>query len=647
MDSARRGELLGLMRKYQGVIKEAAFFTSFTHPPLPLAEIARRSKMLGEIMPVFRELGLSAGINHLSTIGHLDENLDNSLDEPWQKITDVNGIAAKGSYCPLDGRFRDYVREAYRSVAEARPDFIWIDDDVRLGHHPPAQFSCFCDLCLGRFAEETGREWTRESVAAAFNYTDVKLSRPLRVQWIEHNRRIINGLLTLIRSAVDEIDAQMPLGFMCCDMVYEGLDFAKWSGTLAGSNKVAVKWRPGGGFYTDARPLELLEKAHNMGRISAAIPNTDGDIQYEHENFPYQKLKKSGTIFAVESFAALAAGCTGVALNLMGISSDPFDEYLPYFDRIGGAKPLMDRLVATAGRSGPEGIWPAMTPDGFADFNAGRQWNGPGAVDPMKCVTELAEIGLPPAYSRAGAAIHLLTGAAVLGFDRGELEKLLSESVILDGPALEYLRQAGVEELAGFEVAGTRERDTIERFTGDALNGAFAGWWRDCRPSFWASESFELRPLHAESRVLAELIDFNGRVSGPVMGVHENRLGGRIAVVGYYPWKALQTLAKTNQMKNLCRWLSREQLAAYVSSFHKIALWCRRDSGGRLVVPFINASLDAVSDARMHVRADHPFLLMRLDGGEETVEVVARDNDYQVLNLPALGPWEMCLLLPE
>ena len=87
----RRRELLRLLRDYRGVIDEVALFTGVTHPPRPLAEVRRLADKLGRVLPEFAALGLSCGINHLATIGHLDEDLDHSLNEPWQRMVDVGG----------------------------------------------------------------------------------------------------------------------------------------------------------------------------------------------------------------------------------------------------------------------------------------------------------------------------------------------------------------------------------------------------------------------------------------------------------------------------------------------------------------------------------------------------------------------------
>jgi len=639
MHAERRTELLKLLRQRRDTIEEVCFFTSFTHSVLPYATLKQRAELLKAVIPEFKKIGLRTGINHLCTFGHLDENIENSLNEPWQKMTDVKGTTARGSYCPLDRRFQAFTRQCYQALAESGPDFIWIDDDVRMGHHPPAESSCFCDLCLARFSEETGQTWTRERAARVIHGKEPEFSREVRAQWAAHNRRIFNDVFTLIRNAIDTVNPNLVLGYMPTNQLYETMDYPGWGRILAGARQLPVKWRPGGGFYTDERPLDALRKAHAVGRTAAAIPTGDTDIQQEHENFPYQKLKKSETIFIAETAMAMAAGCTGVALNLMGISPDPFGEYLPYFDRVREVRPFFDRLAAAVGRRPPEGIWPA--------FTAGKTWAA-GNADTLSCLTELAEIGLPPAYSQGGAKIHLLSGDAVHAFSRAELESTLSTAVLLDGPALQNLQMIGLGDLVGFAIAGSRDRDTIERFTADPLNGSHAGWWRDCRPSFWGGRTFLLRPTSPQSRSLAELVDFQEKNYGPVMGVSENRLGGRVAVLGYYPWTSLQNLSKSTQMKQVIRWLSKDTLPGYIASFHKMAVWIRQTGDSRPVVVLGNISSDSVESATLMLRTTAASVtLTDMRRHETALTATGHDGPYVRFALPRLAAWEFVLLVGD
>lgn len=644
-NSLRRAELLEFLAEYRDTIDEVAFFTAFTHPPRPLAFNQERAALLQELMPRCKALGLSTGINHLATIGHLDENLPNSLNEPWQRLTDIHGNRSAGCYCPADPQMQEYIAQSYIALAAAEPDFIWVDDDVRMESHPPLNLTCFCDRCLARFATETATAWTRETLQAAFNGGTRDQRMHIRKAWLAHNRALISELLTVIRHAVDTVNPQLPLGLMTGEIAYSGYAFAEWAAALAGPEHLPVKWRPGGGFYNDERPLDLLVKTHGVGRQVGLLPESLTEIQYEHENFPYQRLKKSNTIFGTEIAAGIGAGCTGVALNLMGTSPDPFDEYRPYFDRVRAHRAFYDKAVATFGRSHCEGIWPAFSLDNVAAMHADDDWGTvPLWGSDMHVYSELAEIGLPTAYTRAGAAVTVLSGDHVFNYSTETLRELFAGGLLLDVPALLRIHELGLGDFTGFTVSGSQDVDTIESFTTDPLNGRFAGWQRDCRPSFWREKSYFLTPQPG-ARVIAEVQDFSEVILGATSGVFENALGGRVAVLGYYPWGMLQTLAKVSQMRALCRWLSKDTLPAYVASYDKAALWCRRDAQGHPALLALNASLDAVDTLEVYMRdIAGPLTLTRPDGSTDILPQYGIDGPYAIYHLLNLPAWEAVMV---
>ncbi|MHB9130121.1 MAG: hypothetical protein ACYDBB_03400 [Armatimonadota bacterium] len=367
MHPQRCKDLLALLREYRDTVGEVAFFTSFNHPPLPFAEVQTRATLLTELIPRFKALGLSAGINHLATMGHLDENLEHMLNEPWQRLVDVSGSESPGCYCVADPAMQEYVRQSYIALAKTAPDFIWIDDDVRMESHPTrVTYACFCDRCLAQFSEETGRTWTREVLHDAFSSGSREEQLNVRKQWLTHNRRYISDLLALIRKAVDTVNPALPLGLMTAELYYSGYGYVEWAAALAGTANVQVMWRPGGGFYTDEAMHGALEKAHAIGRQIAPLSPSVVDIQSEIENFPYQRLKKSAATLGLEVGTYIAAGCTGAALNIFGISADPLDEYHTYFARVRELRGFFEREVAAFGRSQCTGIWTATNPEWFA-----------------------------------------------------------------------------------------------------------------------------------------------------------------------------------------------------------------------------------------------------------------------------------------
>ncbi len=642
----RLEELLAYLGDHPGTVDEVALFTQISGSALPLATIREHARRLGAVLPKFKSLGLTVGINHLATVGHYDENLPHSLDEPWQRLVDISGVVSRGCYCASDPDVQEYIRQVYIALAETQPDFIWFDDDLRLEPHGKlVQYPCFCDGCLAVFSAETGKTWTRSTLRQAFRSGKLENRLNLRRQWLEHNRQYAARVLAIMRGAVDEVDPEMTLGFMSVEGSYSAYGMAEWTEALAGASDLPVKCRPGGGYYDDRLPAESLAKAHWTGRQVAFLPQKVTDIQYEHENFPYQPLKKSRAIFRDEIAMALAVGCTGSAFNIMGLTPDPLGEFWPYLDDVRTSRIFYDRAARAFGRSPNLGFWPGFSRDHSAALNLTQDWFASPlwGVD-FSQFCELGEIGLPMAYSPEGASLSVLSRTSVIDLGREQVLKLLAGGVMLDGPALGVLEGMGLADLAGFRVHTTIGSDIFEAFTDDPLNGGYAGWMRDCHPTFFPDAAYVLEPVEG-ARILAEIADFNMARFGPCAGVFENRLGGRVAVLGYYPWILLQSLAKSTQVKNLFRWLSSERLPGYVHSYTKAGLWCRSDAQGNLAMLLVNASIDPAPEVLLNACTGGKNLsVVRMDGSETVLLPHTQDGPYSHYTLPPLQPWEAVLL---
>lgn len=257
-------EVFNLVKEYRDVIEEVAFFSSFTHAVLPLDELRRRAAALSPVVARFKTLGIPIGINHLCTIGQVDENLAHTVREPWQFLVDISGKVSPSCLCAADPKVKEYIRATYQALAEAKPDFFWIDDDVRMEGHPTeVSLACFCPHCMEQFSQQTGRPWTRETLRGAFNTGERAERYALRKAWLEHNRDYINEIISLVRQGIDRVNADIPLGFMQCEMPYSGCAEDRWYQTMAGPRNLKVHWRPGGGFWDDRAPQDMLSKIHD------------------------------------------------------------------------------------------------------------------------------------------------------------------------------------------------------------------------------------------------------------------------------------------------------------------------------------------------------------------------------------------------
>jgi hypothetical protein len=645
----RFDELLGLFEKYKGVTDEVAFFTSTTHPCLPIEEIRARAGILAKRMVEVRKFGYRTGINILATVGHHNENLANSLSGDYTPMTNLDGELCLGSRCSNDPKMQGYIRELYQIITRANPDFIWIDDDVRFGHMPIGQ-GCFCEHCLERFAKKMGRRYSRAELKTAFNEGAIDQKLDLRKKWLEHNRQTISDLMTLIEKTVHEISPKMSLGFMTGDRFYEGYDFDRWAEILAGPNGTEVMWRPGGGFYEDNMLCGFVSKSHDIGRQISTLPDFVRNIQSEIENFPYQQLKKSRRTAALESASYIAAGCTGTAFNVLTMYDEPLEEYQPLVAELHKSRPFYDLLVKNFGRLKPQGIYTGWNKDVFAAGNLSQgDWF---AGDVYKLagggMNELFEIGLPAAYSIENAQTTVLTGEVVRSLSPENIRKIFSGGVYLDGGALVNLNQMGYNELTGFEVEKFYEADCVEQLVEHPLNGKFAGRDRDNRQSFlwWNVPAAALTSTSKKAQTLSRLVDYaNKEVASCTCGIYENNLGGRVCAAGYFPWTFLQNYCKASQMKNLFRWLSKDTLLAYVSSLHKMNLWTRQTSGGGQAIALINSSLDPAVNAELMIKTDRKEIsVYDMNCGAVTVSASSADGGYQKFILPEIPAWQMRLV---
>jgi hypothetical protein len=627
-------DLLRYFKRFPGMTDELTFFTSETHPPLPLEVMEQRAARLARLMPRVRQLGMKAGINVLSTMGHHEENLPHSLQAPWQRVMDIEGRVSQGSFCPAQPELIDYARKIYTAMAKASPDFIWLDDDIRLAGHGPVRLTCFCDLCLRNFSRESGRAFTRQTLPAAFDSGPMEERLAWRRRWLEHNRLTIDRLFGAIEQAVHAVNPGLSLGFMTGDRFWEGYDFAGWARTLAGPGKAPVRWRPGGGFYSDEKPIDLVDKANAIGRQVAALPQDVILIQSEIENFPYQRLRKAAHTTVVEAAADIAAGSTGSAFNVLTMHPDPLDEYLPLGRRIAGSREFHQLLQRTFGRSKTEGLWPAWNRDLQIAVNPGGEWLASGRM-PLAEPYTLGEIGIPIAYDAAGRSAAALSRSAPFAFTKDELREFFRGGVLMDVEAWQAMEQRGLAAWTGVRAVKGFDIDATEQLSTHPLNGRYAGYSRDCRQSFWKERAFALEPFSEKTAVLSRIHDYAGQTFGPATTAFENELGGRVVVLGYYPWSQIHSLAKSSQIKAVVDWVSGGRLPVLVESYSKIVVWYRNRAAALL-----NASLDPADDVVLRMRTTATaYRLHSMNGAAR-----ALNASNARVRLPRLEPWSIHLL---
>jgi len=521
----------------------------------------------------------------------------------------------------------------------AGPDFLWFDDDQH-GH-------CCCPGCMKEFSGFTGRTYTRETLIEAFNTARTSRERvAVRRQFLAFSSHSLTRHYTRMEQIVHAVDPSIQLGGM--DVMGEGwndLDFNAWMNALSGPGKKHVRWRPGGGAYNDREPDEIISRKGMLyGFESAWMPSFFTDRQSEIENFTCQRLKKSRLATAVEACIGNAVGLTGTAWNVLD-GSDDLNIYRPLMRTLTQVRPFLDAQVVANNGEVPLGIWNGWTPAISSVAEGPRNW-GILSMPENPHSGELFVSGLPPAFHPDGAEVTILNGDTVRSLDDARLERILAGGLYCDVPALQNLTQRGFSDLLGFRAVENFQVDMRERLTGHPLNGAYAGCFRDGRQAFTHETAWSLEPLDGKGKSLAELIDYCNEVVSPsTMGVYRNRLGGRVVVAGYYPFRELQFQWKTGQIKAIFNFLSgKTGLTGWIASYHRIALWVRPNT-----ITLVNASLDTGEAVELawRVRTDAVSVIDMFGMEKSTVKGKRADDNSMRFMLPPLSPRQAYLIRTE
>lgn len=637
-------QLLAFLSDYKDAVDELAIFTEYWHYGYyPLDAFAARCAIIEDRIERLRAAGFrNVGINMLATLGHFPESWDWLPALPYQAATGPDGTESTSSFCPNSEEFRAYIAEKYRLTALAKPAFVYVDDDIRM-FALGTDYACFCPTCVGIYNSNYGIDYTREQLVKELNASEGGIHRE---RWVAQNIASIARLLEHIAEAVHAVDASIELGLMTVSLsisTYSGVDYPGWFNALK-----AVKGRPGGGFFEDSKPFTLVRKIHEMNRQVGLYPDSVRDIQYELENFPFQRLAKSVSITLLECTAAIMSGANGIAFDALKGEKGSLEEYRKLMSGIQASRPMWAEMERIAGHYAIAGLYPALSPDYEAKRNVENgNWFDSISVDNSSKPYVLSEIGIPLTMKPANACGVILSGNNAEAYSTDELRTMLSGGVMLDGRSLEILIDRGLGEYCGVGIERVYDNGVLEYLTDDPMNEGYAGDHRDARNSMSKGKAYVLQPLHDDVRILSRLISFTKVELGPVSSIYENALGGRVAVQGYVAWEHVHSEAKRAQLVRIADWLSYGWLPAVIDRTLKVVPFIKYSADeSRWLTMLLNASFDETGPFNVTIRyrasAERSLYELLPDGS--SVEVVAGDTtkagEELVLAVDNVGAWK-------
>ncbi len=633
-DEQTFGRLVEAMCRFPEAVDEVALFDDHIHfPGKPAGEVRRTAEIVRVRMGVLRSVGLpGVGVNVIATLGH---GMQAGFREmPFPPTVGNEGQVSTSCPCPNRPEFRRWVQDYYRAMAEAGPDFIWVDDDLRSVAHG-VRYPCFCDFCIHAF----GHEGDRESLVTA-------LSEPgngrLRKAWSEFCGANLVSLLREIRQAIEGVDPRIEIGLMTIGYSQSTYGYPI---RLLMQAAGAVRGRPGHGYYTDREPRSILKKVLDVARQVRDYPDKVTNIQYELENWPYITLDKSVRTVLNECTLSVMAGCTGVAFNAVSERATRFEEYEPLWKAASAHRAVWDGLADAAQGLPVVGFWPADHPNLMAlrRVTDGDWFQEPEAYD-IQQPNEMAQMGLPLTADRRSACGVLLAGRIAETFTDDELRDMLGGAVLMDGQALEVLWERGLGELTGVR-PGRRTPPCFERLTEHELNGPFGGDGRRVMPS---SRAVALEAADGVGELSHAVAQADETDFGMCLSAFENELGGRVAVSTYVPWTHLGRAGKRHQLIVLADWLCRGNLPAIIEQTCRVAPLARVSPDGECVVlTLFNMSFDPTGPLTVRLLARPCGMALLTPSGRVPVETRS-ERGGTLLAVPTLDPWQIAVLVgPE
>ena len=595
---------------------------SYEHFGTGLAEIKRSVASRGIEVGWWASGTLKCGRNPMPASSPVFGEYD------FQRITDISGVLSPISSCPLEPRFVDkFVSNAQAVVQRAHPFLILLEDDFELSNHTPVRFGCFCPLHLDLFAERSGGRYSREDLAEIFR-RETRESASLRRLWAEGSRDSLVGLARTLRRGVDEIDPSVRIG-LCQPGVgdRDGDLTVPVARALAGEDHRPLV-RVYGTSYSSDEPLTIPRSTFHLLYTKQSAP-ADFELIHESDTYPHTRFFMSATKLNALLTTALLYGLEGSLLFVSQHLDYPLEE-VGYSDMATRDGARFGTVMAAAKGCAVVGVEVVYDPfqhtcRGY-DPESGRR----PSSESSPWAQVFGRLGVP--YTTLGGEPKAVAGQVFCEWSEDQIRELLSGSVFLDGAAAFELCQRGFSEDIGVRANRSegRIRSLYEQISDDlpwpadtagrlVYNFAVAPAGQE------AALYYELEGC-ADTEVVTTFLTPSFEPLYPAMTVHENSLGGRIAVTAYdlevTQSSALFNYRKKSLMKDVIEWLRGSRLPVYAMNHPNVfVVALEQTSGDYGVSAIFNLSTDTFEKVDL-----------RLDGrwaAWKQLQVLEHDGSWQ------------------
>ena len=527
--------------------------------------------------------GIRLGVLLQSILGHWPR-VDRE-EECWTRTVNIDGDKVR--YCPLDSRFRQYIFDLVALLAREKPVFVLGDDDIR-AFSPRAE--CFCELHTAEFNRRSGCDFSSEQYRKA-----VRISQPGEMIFEQYERLrqdTVNGVMTLIREALDSVDPSIAAG-SCMPGNELHFNGAAAAAVAAKGSRPVMRIANAG--YMESSPKELPYNIIHTQSLREFWP--DHFLLDESDTCLHTLYSRAARSMHAKLCSSILSGLDGAKLWYVNAHRGRVPISRNYTDILAEHAGFYQALAVAANDSELCGaVIPCHTifrqwhPDSpnerpIPDRNWGNVIFGFFGI-PFRCSLDCSADAV---YTLAGEeSVARLTDA--------DLTAMFRRKLLIDGPAAVALTGRGFAGLMGVTAEKGDFTFNLEVRTDDGSLIPLAN----------SPEMPFLRRPDEASEIFTELCysAFAGSpdctVVSPGTVLSVNPLGGRVCVTSFHLAESLWLLTEERKrwLLDILDWLEGEEVLtpwALTAEQPATILWRRRRDGSALLGIF-NLSFDAMPE---------------------------------------------------
>lgn len=614
---------LDIKEQYENGICSCPLFsmtlTPEDNPPVDKAKIfCEKYKLFKDKLD---EMNVPSGVLVQATIGHgwvLGKMF------PFQPYVNFNNGESVRSVCPYDEGFREYIFNAFKTIASYKPSTIMVDDDFRLMYRDGQ--GCACPLHLKRFNELANTNLSREELWSIVSNDNEKTDEYTKIM-VETQKESLLECAKYMRKGIDAVDEFLPASFCCvgsdAEFAYEIADILK------GKNNPCIV-RINNGNYTALGNKRVTDKFLQAAEQIAKLKGKVDVILAETDTCPQNRYSTSAMQLHTHFTGTILEGATGTKHWITRMASyepESGKAYRKVLSKYSGFYETLANLVPELKYNGLK-MHVNKTPQyNFKqkNFFVGNGWSG--------CVFE--RLGLPMYFSNEAGGILCLEGNDDKKFTDSELLEAFKGNIFIASDTAENLIKRGFLKYIGVDV---------NDWNGVAVTGEYLE--KIGKTTKIQMHYKELKPIN--EKVKAYSYAFNAVGGGaktilfPAVTMYQNELGGKIFVFCGTPvaeFNIIEAFSFLNysRKRQLIEILKEtDNLKAYYVDDEEVYFKTADMADGTLFASVINISFDPIEEIRLYVdkKVEKVEMLMP-DGMRKEVSFTDNGENIYTINTRA------------